>query len=126
MIPQHTHQSNNESTNELLELKQLKKLNPQDDEPHKKTFLAKFDWSQAAFSPEERQQIEEFFLEFHDIFAKHRFDIGKNRQFKVKLPPNDDRTAYSQRLTTHINPKDDITVELSLSIIWHYYNLALL
>ena len=42
------------------------------------------------------------------------FDIGTNREFKVKLTPNDDRPAYSQSLPTPINLKDDITVELAL------------
>ena len=52
--------------------------------------------------------------EFHDIFARHRFDDGINREFKVKLTPNDDRPAYSRSLPTPFNLKDDITVELAL------------
>ena len=99
---------------ELLELKQLKKLNPQDNEASKESFLSNFDWSDLTLSPEERQQTEEILMEFHDIFARHRFDIGTNREFKIKLTPNDDRSAYSQSLPTPINLKDDITVELAL------------
>ena len=52
--------------------------------------------------------------EHHDIFARHRIDKGTNREFKVKLTPNDDRPAYSQSLPTPMNLKDDITVELAL------------
>ena len=99
---------------ELLELKQLKKLNPQDNEASKESFLSNFDWFDTTLSPEERQQIEEILMEFLDIFAVHRFDIGTNREFKIKLTPNDDRPAYSQSLPTPINLKDDITVELAL------------
>ena len=99
---------------ELLELKELEKLNPNDNDTSKSTFLSNFDWSDTTLSPNERQQIEEILVEFHDIFAKHRFDIGINREFKVKLTPNDDRPAYSQSLPTPINLKDDITVELAL------------
>ena len=98
----------------LLEFKQLEKLNPQDNEASKESFLSNFDWSDTTLRPEERQQIEEILIEFHDIFARHRFDIGTNREFKVKLTPNDDRPAYSQSLPTPINLKDDITVELAL------------
>ena len=65
-------------------------------------------------SAKQRQHIEEILIDFHDIFARHRFDIGTNREFKVKLTPNDDRPAYSQSLPTPINLKDDITVELAL------------
>ena len=53
-------------------------------------------------------------MEFHDIFARHRFDIGVNTEFKVQLTPLDNRPAYSQRLPTLINLKDGIIVELAL------------
>ena len=101
--------------NELLELKELEKLNPQENETSRKSFLSNFDWSDTTLSPEERQQVEEILIDFHGIFARHRFDIGTNREFKVKFTPNDDRPAYSQSLPTPINLKDDITVELALS-----------
>ena len=100
--------------NELLELKELEQLNPQENEKSRKTFLSNFDWTDTTLNPEEQKQIEEILIEFHDIFARHRFDIGTNREFKVKLTPNDDRPAYSQSLPTPINLKDDITVELAL------------
>ena len=99
---------------ELLELQKLEKLNPMDNDTSRKTFLSNFDWSDTTLGPDERQEIEEILIEFHDIFARHRFDIGINREFKVKLTPNDDRPAYSQSLPTPINLKDDITVELAL------------
>ena len=100
--------------NELLELKQLEQHNPQDNEESRKSFLSNFDWTDTTLNANERNQIEEILIEFHDIFARHRFDIGTNREFKVKLTPNDDRPAYSQSLPTPINLKDDITVELTL------------
>ena len=100
--------------NELLELKELEQLNPQDKEKSRKTFLSNFDWTDTTLNPEEQKQIEEILIEFHDIFARHRFDIGINREFKVKLTPNDNRPAYSQSVPTPINLKDDITVELAL------------
>ena len=58
--------------------------------------------------------MEELLVEFHDIFARHRFDIGMNEDFKVKLTPKDDSPAYSQSLPTPINLKEDILVELAL------------
>ena len=100
--------------NELLELKQLEQLNPQDNEESRKSFLPNFDWTDTTLNADERNQIEEILMEFHNIFARHRFDIGTNREFKVKLTPNDNRPAYSQSLPTPINLKDDITVELAL------------
>ena len=35
----------------------------------------------------EIKQIEALLVEFHDIFARHRFDIGVNEEFTVKLTP---------------------------------------
>ena len=100
--------------NELLELKELEKLNPHDSETSRTNLLSHFDWSDTTLCPDERKEIEQILVEFHDIFARHRFDIGINREFKVKLTPNDDSPAYSQSLPTPINLKDDITVELAL------------
>ena len=98
---------------ELAELQKLEKLNPRDDEQSRKTFLDNFDWSDTTLNLFGRQKVEELLVEFHDIFARHRFDIGTNREFKVKLTPNDDRPAFSQSLPTPINLKYDITVELA-------------
>ena len=53
-------------------------------------------------------------MEFHDIFARHRFDIGMNEEFKVKLTPKDDFPAYSQNLPAPITLKEDIFVELAM------------
>ena len=53
-------------------------------------------------------------MELHDIFARHRFDIGINTEFKVQLTPLGNRAAYSQSLPAPINLKDDILVELAL------------
>ena len=100
--------------NELLELREREQLNPQDTEESRKSFLSNIDWTDTTLNADERKQIEEILIEFHDIFARHRFDIGTNHEFKVKLTPNDDRPAYSQSLPIPINLKDDITVELAL------------
>ena len=99
---------------ELMELKQLEQLNPTDNEESRKNFLQHFDWTDTTLTLFEKQHIEDILVQYHDIFARHRFDIGTNREIKVKLTPNDDRPAYSQSLPTPINLKDDITVELAL------------
>ena len=99
---------------EVLELKQLEQLNPNDEDESRMKFLSHFDWTDTTLSPFEKQHIEDILVQYHDNFARHRFDIGTNREFKVKLTPNDVRPAYSQSLPTPINLKDDITVELAL------------
>ena len=97
-----------------MELKQLVQLNPNDNANARKQFLDHFEWTDTTLSPFEKQHIENDLVQYHDIFARNRFDFGTNKEFKVKLMPNDDRPDYSQSLPTPINLKDDITVELAL------------
>ena len=98
----------------LGNLQELEKFNSQDDYESRKQFLANFDWADSTLNPTEIAQIEELIVEFHDIFARQRFDIGMNEDFKVKLTPKDDSPAYSQSLPTSNNLKEDILVELAL------------
>ena len=67
-----------------------------------------------------RPDIENILVENHDIFARHRLDIGVNHDFKRKLTPKHDQPAYKQSLPCHVNLKEDFTVELALM---HYYGI---
>ena len=100
--------------NELPELEQLEKLNPPKDTDSRNQFLSNFDWTDSTLQPDAKKAVENLLVEFHDIFARHRFDIGINTEFKVQLTPLDNRCAYSQSLPAPINHKDDILVELAL------------
>ena len=100
--------------NELRELEQLEKLNPLENTNSRNQFLSNFDWTDSTLQPEAKQAVENLLVEFDDIFARHRFDIGINIEFKVQLTPLDNRPAYSQSLPAPINLKDDILVELAL------------
>ena len=112
--PQHHTPIQKRILSELINLQELEKLNPQDDPESRRQFLSNFDWTDSMLQPAEIARIEDLLVEFHDIFARHRFDIGMNEDFKVKLTPKDDSTAYSQSLPTPINLKEDILVELAL------------
>ena len=100
--------------NELRELEQLEKLNPFENINSRNQFLSNFHWTESTLQLEAKQAVENLLVEFHDIFARHRFDIGINTEFKVQLTPLDNRPAYSQSLPAPINLKDDILVELAL------------
>ena len=99
---------------ELRNLQETESLNPQEDKESRQKFLNNFDWKNSMLQQHEIKQIEALLVEFHDIFARHRFDIGLNEEFTVKLTPKDDSPAYSQSLPTPINLKEDILVELAL------------
>ena len=100
--------------NELRELEQLEKINPSESTNSRNQFLSNFDWTDSTLQSEAKQAVENLLVEFHDIFARHRFDIGINTEFKVQIKPLDNRPAYCQNLPAPINLKDDILVELAL------------
>ena len=101
--------------NELRELEQIEKLNPLENTNSRNQFLSNFNWTVSTLQPEAEQAVENLLVKFHDIFARHRFDIGINTEFKVQLTLLDNRPAYSQSLPAPINlVQDDILVELVL------------
>ena len=100
--------------NELRELEQLEQLNPLEDPTSRNEFLSNFDGTDSTLQLDAKQAIENLLVEFHDIFARHCFDIGINTEFKVQLTTLDNRPACSQSLPASINLKDDILVELAL------------
>ena len=94
---------------------QLKeKLNPKDDIESRVEFLKRFDWTDTLLTVTEKQAVEDILVEYHDIFARHRMDIGMNTEFKVRLTPKDDKAVYSQSppMLTHL--KEDLIVEPAL------------
>ena len=71
---------------ELQALQDLETLDPTQDAESWAKFIENFDWKDSTLTPEDKK-IENLLVEFHDIFARHRFDIGINEEFKVKLTP---------------------------------------
>ena len=99
---------------ELRELQIKEKLNPKDDIESRKGFLKRFDWTDTMLIKTEKQAVEDILVEYHDIFARQRMDIGMNTEFKVRLTPKDDKAVYSQSLPMPIHLKEDLIVELAL------------
>ena len=99
---------------ELNELNDKEKLNPQESTESRNKFLKRFDWTHTLLTEKEKQAIEDILVGYHDIFARHRMDIGMNTEFKVQLTPKDDKAAYSQSLPMPIHLKEDLIVELAL------------
>ena len=108
---------------ELRELQRREKLNPKDDIESRMEFLRRFDWTDTLLTENEKQAIEDILLEYHDLFAIHRMDIGMNTEFKVKLTPKDDKAVYSRSLPMPIHLKEDLILELALM---HKYGIITL
>ena len=99
---------------ELRELAELEKLDPTENGESRCKFLSLFKWTDSLITGNDRESLEDTLVEFNDIFARHRLDIGMNTQFKVSLTPKDDKPVYTQSLPVPINLKEDLTVELAL------------
>ena len=80
---------------ELRNSEEIQKLNPQDNEESRRKILSNFDCKNSMLQQHDIKQIEALLVKFHDIFARHRFDIGVNEDFAVKLTPKDESPAYS-------------------------------
>ena len=78
---------------ELNELKYMEKLNPQEGTESRNKLLKRFDWTDKLLAETGKQAIEDTLVQYHDIFARHRIDIGRNTEFKVKLTPKDDKSV---------------------------------
>ena len=99
---------------EFCEMQRREKLNPKDDNESRTEFLKRFDWADTLVTETEKQAVEDILVEYHDIFARHRMDIGMNTEFKVKVTPKDDKGIYSQSLPMPIDLKEDLIVEFAL------------
>ena len=99
---------------ELRELQRREKLDPKDYIESRTEFLKRFDGTDTLLTETEKQAVEDILVEYHDIFARHRMDIGMNTEFKVKLTPKDDKAVYSQSLPMPVHLKEDLIVEFAL------------
>ena len=97
-------------------LKDKEKLNPQQSTEIRNNFPKWFDCTDTLLTQTEEQAkaIEEIQVDYHDIFARHRMDIGMNTEFKVKLTPRNYNALYSQSLPRPIRLKENLIVELAL------------
>ena len=98
----------------MNELNDKEKLNPQESAESRNQFLKRFDWTNTLFTKTEKEAIEKFLAEYHDIFARQRKDTGMNTEFKVTLTPKDDKAVFSQSLPMPIHLKEGLIVELTL------------
>ena len=58
--------------------------------------------------------MQNLLIEYHHIFAKHRFDVRNKTKLKVKLTPVYDLPKYVESPPTPIHLRDETLVELGL------------
>ena len=108
----------------MFELKDKEKLNPQERTESGNNFLKRIHWTDTLLTYAEKQANRDFLVDYHDLFARHRMDIGMNTQFKGKLTPKDDKTVYSQNLPMLIHLRQNPVVKLPL--MHKYGNITVL
>ena len=109
-----THAYPKKNRTQITALQYLGTLDPTKDEESRAKFLENFDWKDSPLALDEIATIEELLVEFHDVFARHRFDINMNEDIKVKLTFKDGSPVHGESLPAPINLKEDILVELAM------------
>ena len=97
----------------------MEKLDSKGNHQDKITFLSKFSWEKLSLNYEQKAVVVELLVEFSDIFAKHRFDVGYNTDLKIKLTP-ERRIPIYEGPPTPIHLRNELQVELALM---HYYGI---
>ena len=95
-------------------MKRKKNSNKQETSETRKKLLNRFDWTDIHLTKTEEQAIEDIRVDYHDIWVRHRIDIGMNTEFKVKLSPKDTKAVYNQSLPRPTHLKEDLIVEIAL------------
>ena len=62
----------------------------------------------------QKRQLEEFLVEYYDVFGKHCFDVVYSTELKVKLTPEHPLPMYVQTLSAPIHLRDENLIELAL------------
>ena len=95
-------------------------MDPKNNEADKLEFLKKIFMGHLCPKCRPKRQFEKFLVEYHDVFAKHRFDVGYNTELKIKLTPEHPLPVYVQGPPAPIRLRDEILVELAFL---QYFNI---
>lgn len=106
--------------NQIAAFQKAEKLNPLSSVSDRHEFLQKFNWKESILTDEEKGLVEDLLVEFNDIFARHRLDVGCNKDFKITLTPEHDKPVYTQGRPTPIHLRDELLIELALM---QYYGI---
>ena len=104
---------------ELRDLAEPEKLDPTENEESRNKFLSMFKWTDSLIAGKDRENLEDTIVNFNDIFARHRLDIGMNTQFKVSLTP---QASLHTKPTSSHQPqrRSDCGTGPHASIRYHY------
>ena len=99
---------------ELSKVQELDQKDPQTNKSYRTKILQRFIWKDSVLNEAEKQQVEDLLVEFSNIFAKHRFDVGYNSEIRMKLTPEPDQPVCTQSTPTPIHLREELQDELAL------------
>ena len=71
-------------------------------------------WDICVLSADQKRELEDFLVEYHEVFAKHRFDVGYNTELEIKLTPEHQLPVYVQGTPAPVHLRDKILVQFAL------------
>ena len=104
---------------QILQLERQEKMDLKINEDDKLEFLEKISWDTFVLNADQERQPEEFLVEYHDVFAKHRFDVGYSIELKIKFTPEQRLPVYVKGPPAPIHLRE-LLIELALL---QYFNI---
>ena len=111
---------NKEIYERIVKCKELEKLDPTESAASRAKFLSNFNWQKTIFTKKEIELVEALLVKHHKIFARHKYDVGGNDEFKVTLTPEHDGPVVAKSPPTSIHLKEQMMTELALM---QYYGI---
>ena len=105
----------------IEELEEIRKLNPTTNQQDRQKFLENFKWDDSQLDDQDRKDIENILVEYHDIFARHRLDNGVNHDFK-KTDTKKRPTSLHAKPTLSCEPQRRPHSGTSLDALLQHHN----
>ena len=77
-------------------MKEREKWNLRYDTKSLTNFPEGFDWMDTLLTEATKQAIEDFLVDYHNIFARKRKEIGMNTDLEAKLTAKDDKRSTTE------------------------------
>ena len=68
---------------QILNFQKVEEVDPRSNEEDRKFFLSNFNWENSPIDGEQISECEVLFVEYCDIFAKHRVTLDTTRNLKL-------------------------------------------
>ena len=87
-------------------------------------FSISFSWDACVLNGDQKRQLEDFLVEYHDVFAKHRFVMGYNTELEIKLTPEHPLPMVVQGPPAVIHLGEEILIELVFVLFFTIITLS--